>query len=150
MRQGATQVLAKTRTNFIGKVARRLQKAFECLHTFGQLECFELGRASIQILANEYKVMGIGHQYEAIAFPITTHLIARSDHPCVIACGFHLNHTAFWYLPLAWSALLHLTRCIKTEIGMACTLISQLDHARHFRLERIAYDVQQVGKRPVE
>ena len=126
-----------------------LQTTVEIFRVFGQPEGFEFGRSALCVLAHQYKIARVRHQYQPIAVPVAADLITRRSQPSIITCRFHLNYAAIRNLSLSRLAFLHLLGRVEAEVGMARALVGKLANAKHLRLERCPDGVQQVLKRPI-
>jgi hypothetical protein len=142
MRQGTCKILPKTGANLTGENAGFLQLAVEVVSIACQLEGFELGRTPRPILAHQYEVACVRHQHLSVAPPIAAHLIGAGCEPSIIADGLHLNHATLGRLPGTRLAPLYLPRRIKSEVGVAHTLVGQLTNAEHFWFQRTADSIE--------
>ena len=149
VRQCTAQVLAQSRADLTGEGARRLQPAFEHRLAAGKPEGFERCLVTLRVLADQHEFAQVGHQYQTIAAPVASDLLAHRPRLHVIVRGFHLHHAALRNLTLARTAPLHLLRPIEAEVGMAHTLVGKLAYTEHLRPERRADRVEQIRERPV-
>ena len=82
--QCAREILAQTRAHCPCECTRMLQPAGECLFALGQPERLQhVVSPAVRVGADEVELAQVGHQYQAIAAPITRHLLA---HGRCLAC----------------------------------------------------------------
>ena len=149
MGQPPAQVFAQSGADSVGKRSRLLQSKIERLFAVGQPECFKRDLFSGCALTHEFEFTQVGHQHEAIPFPVAAYLIADGLRFRVFIRRLYLYHAAFRGLPLAGPAFLYLILGVEIQVGMARALVRRLHQATHLGFERRASGVQQVRQRRV-
>ena len=149
MRQRPGEIFAESGTGIAGEGTGPFQTAGELTLTVCQTVRLESPFTTFRVGADQIEFAKIGHQYQAVAAPVSSYLFPYSDCSGVLHRRFHLDHAALRKLPLAWAALLNLFRRVEAEVGMPDALIGRLHDAEHLWLEDRADGIEQLRERSV-
>ena len=95
----------------------------------GQAEGLQLDRPALGILAQQYEVVGVGDQDQAVALPVAADLVAVGRQPGIVAGGLTSTTAPLRGLAFPKPAPLHLPGGVEAHVGVAGALLGQLPDA---------------------